>query len=79
MRIGHRWLERLVVTIALMGLSAAVWNVVWGVRKGGLTGEARADAGGAGEVNSVVSCGSSWVVWCEGRLRSARCEVRGCG
>ena len=52
------------VTIALMGLSAAVWNVVWGVRKGGLTGEARADAGGAGEVNSVVSCGSSWVVWC---------------
>ena len=27
------------------------------------------------EVNGVVSCGSSWGVWCE--VRGARCEVRG--
>ena len=26
------------------------------------------------EVNGVVSCGSSWGVWCEVRMRSARCE-----
>lgn len=39
--------ERLVVTIALKGLSAAVWNSVWGVERCELTGEARAHAGGA--------------------------------
>ena len=26
------------------------------------------------EVNGVVSCGSSWGVWCEVRMRGARCE-----
>lgn len=31
------------------------------------------------EVNNVVSCGSSWGVWCEVRMRGAdaRCEERG--
>lgn len=39
-KLGKNWslvVERLVVTIALKGLSAAVWNTAWG------HGEVRAD------------------------------------
>jgi hypothetical protein len=49
-KLGKNWslgVERLVVTIALKGLSAAVWNSVWGhagIERCELTGEARADA-----------------------------------
>jgi hypothetical protein len=52
-KLGKNWslvVERLVVTIALKGLSAAVWNSVrghGGMERCELTGAARADAVGA--------------------------------